>query len=119
MLLRCHRRRYEQQSEFERERIIEMMEAGWSARRGRLGSAQIGRSDLTGLVGCCPDTSSTFTTGPCASPNHRKATGSKICGIVAPIICAANDTYQSTPPFGVVSLTTGLNCNGMEPGHLQ
>ncbi|GFX56321.1 uncharacterized protein TNCV_2242531 [Trichonephila clavipes] len=42
MPLRRFRRQYEQQSQFERGRIIGMMEAGWSARRVAL---QLGRSD--------------------------------------------------------------------------
>lgn len=44
MPLRRHRRQYEQLSEFERGRIIGMMEAGWSARRV---ARQVGRSDFT------------------------------------------------------------------------
>ncbi|GFT03864.1 transposable element Tcb2 transposase [Trichonephila clavipes] len=42
MSLRHFRRQYEQQSQFERERIIGMMEVGWSARRV---ARQLGRSD--------------------------------------------------------------------------
>ncbi|GFW88583.1 transposable element Tcb1 transposase [Trichonephila clavipes] len=42
MSLRRFRRRYEQLSQIERERIIVMMEAGWSARRV---ARQLGRSD--------------------------------------------------------------------------
>ncbi|GFT69363.1 uncharacterized protein TNCV_2142771 [Trichonephila clavipes] len=40
--LRCFQRQYEQLSQFERGRIIGMMEAGWSARRV---TRQLGRSD--------------------------------------------------------------------------
>ncbi|GFW15361.1 transposable element Tcb2 transposase [Trichonephila clavipes] len=40
--LRCFRRQYEQLSQFDRGRIIGMMEAGWSARRV---ARQLGRSD--------------------------------------------------------------------------
>ncbi|GFV64574.1 hypothetical protein TNCV_4965551 [Trichonephila clavipes] len=43
-LFHRHRRRYEQLSEFNKERIIGMREAGWSAWRGAL---QVGQSDLT------------------------------------------------------------------------
>ncbi|GFV82511.1 transposable element Tcb2 transposase [Trichonephila clavipes] len=42
MLLRRFRKQYEQLSQFERGRIIDMMEAGWSARRV---ARQLGRSD--------------------------------------------------------------------------
>ncbi|GFV08839.1 uncharacterized protein TNCV_3820821 [Trichonephila clavipes] len=42
MTLRCFRRQYEQLSQFERRRIIGMMEAGWSARRV---ARQLGRSN--------------------------------------------------------------------------
>ncbi|GFW77840.1 uncharacterized protein TNCV_3404131 [Trichonephila clavipes] len=42
MLLRRFRRQYEQLSQFERGRIIGMMEAEWSARRV---ACQLGRSD--------------------------------------------------------------------------
>ncbi|GFY00725.1 transposable element Tcb2 transposase [Trichonephila clavipes] len=42
MTLRRFRRQYEQLSQFERGRIISMMEAGWSARRV---ARQLGRSD--------------------------------------------------------------------------
>ncbi|GFV44570.1 transposable element Tcb2 transposase [Trichonephila clavipes] len=42
MPLRRFRRQYEQLSQFERRRIIGMMEAGWSARRV---ARQLGRSD--------------------------------------------------------------------------
>ncbi|GFW15579.1 transposable element Tcb2 transposase [Trichonephila clavipes] len=42
MPLRRFRRQYEQLSQFERGRIIGMMEAGWSARRV---AHQLGRSD--------------------------------------------------------------------------
>ncbi|GFV65376.1 transposable element Tcb2 transposase [Trichonephila clavipes] len=42
MPLRCFQRQYEQLSQFERGRIIGMMEAGWSARRL---ARQLGRSD--------------------------------------------------------------------------
>ncbi|GFV74317.1 hypothetical protein TNCV_5127601 [Trichonephila clavipes] len=41
MSLRRHRRQYEQLSEFERGRIIDMMKTGWSARQ------VAGHSDLT------------------------------------------------------------------------
>ncbi|GFU51713.1 hypothetical protein TNCV_1213431 [Trichonephila clavipes] len=70
------------------------------------------------LIGCCPDLGSLFTTGPCVYPNHRKASGRETSDITAPITCAANNTYSPTPPFGVVSRTTGLECYGMEPGRL-
>ncbi|GFU23125.1 hypothetical protein TNCV_3515671 [Trichonephila clavipes] len=98
-------------SEFEKRRIIGIMEAGWSARKI---SRVVVRSDFsvksivgTSLIrrpvsGCprqtnrredshikrhaCsrktnipidlwPDTSSTFITGPCVFPNHRKVLG--------------------------------------------
>ncbi|GFU41887.1 transposable element Tcb2 transposase [Trichonephila clavipes] len=49
MPLRRFRRQYEQLSQFERERITGMMEAGWSARRV---ARQLGRSD------CVPTASS-------------------------------------------------------------
>ncbi|GFU66748.1 transposable element Tcb2 transposase [Trichonephila clavipes] len=42
MPLRRFRRQYEQMSQFERGRIIGMMEVGWSARRV---TRQLGRSD--------------------------------------------------------------------------
>ncbi|GFU01863.1 transposable element Tcb2 transposase [Trichonephila clavipes] len=42
MPLRRFRRQYEQQSQFERGRIIGIMEAGWSARRV---ARQLGRSE--------------------------------------------------------------------------
>ncbi|GFT09980.1 uncharacterized protein TNCV_1114411 [Trichonephila clavipes] len=44
MPLRRHQRQYEQLSEFERGRIIGMMETGWSARRV---ARQIDRSEVT------------------------------------------------------------------------
>ncbi|GFW17764.1 hypothetical protein TNCV_1133641 [Trichonephila clavipes] len=44
MPLRCHRRQYGQLSEFERGRIIRMMEAEWSAWRV---ARQIGHLDLS------------------------------------------------------------------------
>ncbi|GFV87107.1 hypothetical protein TNCV_5113251 [Trichonephila clavipes] len=37
----------------------------------------------------------------------------------APITCAGYDIHRPTPPLEVVSWTTGLNCNGMEPGRLH
>ncbi|GFX89343.1 transposable element Tcb2 transposase [Trichonephila clavipes] len=36
-----------------------------------------------------------------------------------PFTCAANNTHPPTPPFGVVPRTTGLDCNGIEPGRIQ
>ncbi|GFX62065.1 uncharacterized protein TNCV_2227911 [Trichonephila clavipes] len=42
MPLRRFRKRYEQLSQFERRRIIDMMEAGWSARQV---ARQLSRSD--------------------------------------------------------------------------
>ncbi|GFW32870.1 hypothetical protein TNCV_1774371 [Trichonephila clavipes] len=72
-----------------------------------------------GLIGRCPDTDSNFTMGLSVFLNHRKAPGRKTSGIMAPITCVANDTHLPTPPFGVVSRTTKLDCNGMEPGRLQ
>ncbi|GFV88047.1 hypothetical protein TNCV_3241971 [Trichonephila clavipes] len=48
MSLRRHRRQHEQLSEFERGRIIWVMEAGWLARQV---ARQIKRSDLTNLGG--------------------------------------------------------------------
>ncbi|GFV97755.1 hypothetical protein TNCV_2313401 [Trichonephila clavipes] len=71
------------------------------------------------LIGHYPDTSSTFTTDPCVFLNHLKAPGGGTFGIVARITCAANDTYPLTTSFGEVSRMARLNCNGMEPGHLQ
>ncbi|GFW64792.1 hypothetical protein TNCV_4450941 [Trichonephila clavipes] len=53
-------------------------------------------------MGCGPYTGSTFTTGTFA----------------AHITCVANGTYLPTPPFGEVSCTMGLSCNGIEPGRL-
>ncbi|GFX24889.1 transposable element Tcb2 transposase [Trichonephila clavipes] len=50
MPLRRHRRQDEQLSEFERGRIIGVMEAGWSARRV---ARQVGHSDF--IVRRCPD----------------------------------------------------------------
>ncbi|GFU87862.1 hypothetical protein TNCV_964181 [Trichonephila clavipes] len=44
MSLRRHRRQCEQLPKFKREKIIGMMEAGWSARRV---ARQVGRFDLT------------------------------------------------------------------------
>ncbi|GFW81359.1 transposable element Tcb2 transposase [Trichonephila clavipes] len=44
MPLRHHRSKFKQLPEFEKGRIIGMMEAGWSARRI---APQVGRSDLT------------------------------------------------------------------------
>ncbi|GFT75730.1 hypothetical protein TNCV_3125301 [Trichonephila clavipes] len=42
MPLRCFRRQYEQLSQFDRESIVGIMEAGWSARQA---ARQLGRSD--------------------------------------------------------------------------
>ncbi|GFT91980.1 hypothetical protein TNCV_125101 [Trichonephila clavipes] len=109
------------------------MEAGWSARRV---TRQVCRSDLTVrywdqwtketpftrancLFGRCPDTGSSFTAFPCVFPNHRKVPGRRISDIAVSIMCAANDTHPPTPSFGVVSRMTRLDCNEMEPGHLQ
>ncbi|KFM57432.1 Transposable element Tcb2 transposase, partial [Stegodyphus mimosarum] len=50
MPLRCVRRQYEQLSQFERERIVGMMEVGWSLRRV---ARQLGHSDC--VVGRCWD----------------------------------------------------------------
>ncbi|GFY13803.1 transposable element Tcb2 transposase [Trichonephila clavipes] len=80
MSLRHFRRQFEQLSQFERGKIIGMMEAGWSARRV---ARQLGSSDC--VVRRCwdqwiremsftrrPGTGSTFIRGPCVFSYHTK-----------------------------------------------
>ncbi|GFW66626.1 hypothetical protein TNCV_1370591 [Trichonephila clavipes] len=65
------------------------------------------------LIDRCPDTGSTFTTGSCVFLNYRKAEGlSRRASRMLP-------PPPTTPPFELVSLRTGLYCNGIEPGHFQ
>ncbi|GFU55298.1 hypothetical protein TNCV_4892561 [Trichonephila clavipes] len=75
-------------------------------------------SRANSFMGRCPDLGSLFTTGPCVFSNYRKTPGRGTSGITVPITSSANNTYSPTPPFGVVSRTTGWDCNGMEPGRL-
>ncbi|GFX55035.1 hypothetical protein TNCV_2305581 [Trichonephila clavipes] len=71
------------------------------------------------LIRRYPDSGHTFTTDSSVFSNHCKVSGGRTFGITAPITCNVHHTHSSTPPFGVVSRTMGLDCNGMKPGHLQ
>ncbi|GFX45091.1 hypothetical protein TNCV_3431391 [Trichonephila clavipes] len=55
---------------------------------------------------------STFTTSPCVFQNHRKVPGSRTFGIVAPIMCAVNDTIPDASVLsGVMHDEIGLQRN--------
>ncbi|GFX29588.1 hypothetical protein TNCV_4776601 [Trichonephila clavipes] len=56
---------------------------------------------------------------PESSRTIARRLAEKTYSIAAPITCAVNDNHPPTPPFGVMSRTTGLDSNGMELGRLQ
>ncbi|GFX46397.1 uncharacterized protein TNCV_238591 [Trichonephila clavipes] len=123
--LRRFRRQYEQLSQFERGRIIGMMEAGWPARTPSTDQSfrrPPHRKKCTRIANCFidryPGTGSIFIRDPCVFSNHTKAPGRKTFGIAAPITCAALDAHPSTPPFGVVPRSKKLDLSGMERGRL-
>ncbi|GFU00873.1 uncharacterized protein TNCV_4820001 [Trichonephila clavipes] len=72
MLLRRFRRQYEQLSQFERGRIIGMMEAGWSARRV---VHQLGRSDCV-VRRCWDQCVTTHATAPRSHFSTRQCSAS-------------------------------------------
>lgn len=76
------------------------------------------RVDLTSSLSTI-QTDTTFTTSPCICPYRCKAPFRKTFGIASPIICATNDTHPLSPSFGVVSRSTGLDRNRMEPRCFQ
>ncbi|GFY14054.1 hypothetical protein TNCV_3274861 [Trichonephila clavipes] len=116
MSLRHFRKQYEQ---FESERIIGMMEAGWSARRV---ARQLGRSDCVvrrHLLHWPPSkTQVASSLGDLCLLKPYEGVWLKDIWILASITCAALDAHPSTPPFGVVPRTGKLYCSGMEPGCL-
>ncbi|GFW23728.1 hypothetical protein TNCV_2032711 [Trichonephila clavipes] len=57
--------------------------------------------------------------GPLCLSKPSQGARLKASGVSVPITRAADDTHPSTPPSGVVSHTTGLDSDGIEPGHLQ
>ncbi|GFW47719.1 transposable element Tcb1 transposase [Trichonephila clavipes] len=83
---RRFRRQYEQLSQFQKGRIIGMMD-GWSARRV---ARRLGRSDCVGVRG----------SERCHlhEDQAQDALDRPTFGITAPITCAARDAYPSTPP---------------------
>ncbi|GFY23244.1 hypothetical protein TNCV_3764821 [Trichonephila clavipes] len=100
MLLLSYQRPHEQPSEIRRGIIIRMMEARWSLR----------------VVACQTQAASSLRA--CVFPNHHKTPGRKTSGVAVPITCATN-THQPSPPFGVMSRIKELDCNRMDPDHLQ
>ncbi|GFU74894.1 transposable element Tcb2 transposase [Trichonephila clavipes] len=120
MPLRRFRRQYEQLSQFERGRIIGMLEACWAVRRV---AHQLGLSDC--VVRRCWDqwiremsvtrrpgsghprqvSRSTFTRVPSVFSNLTKTPGLRTFGIAACIMCPALDAQPLIPPFGVVPRT--------------
>ncbi|GFV92665.1 transposable element Tcb2 transposase [Trichonephila clavipes] len=136
MPLRHFRKQHEQLSQFERVRIIGMMEAGWSAKRV---ARQLGCSDC--VVRRCsdqwiremsftrrPDSGRTRQTGPgspftrgylCPYRTVRRRLAEGHLGSRLPLRVLPLTPPPSTPPFGMVPRTRKLDCSGMEPGHLQ
>ncbi|GFV93967.1 transposable element Tcb2 transposase [Trichonephila clavipes] len=136
MRLRRFRRQYEQLSQFERGKIIDKIEVGWSPRHDTL---QFGRSDC--VVRRCWDQwmrEMSFTRKPCPGRSRQISHGENRHivrnarvqptashwppfrhRIATPIMCAALDSHLSMPPFGVVPRTRKLDCSGIEPGRLM
>ncbi|GFT07517.1 hypothetical protein TNCV_2751891, partial [Trichonephila clavipes] len=85
MPLRRFRRQYEQLSQFERERIIGMMEAGWSASQ-LLASAAI-------RVQVAADVPQRRLS------NHTRRLAEVHLGITTPITCVAYGALPSMPPL--------------------
>ncbi|GFW19612.1 transposable element Tcb1 transposase [Trichonephila clavipes] len=109
----CHfRRQYEQQSQFEKGRIIGMMEAGGQLNEGGVMTSGSEKCHLyenqaqDAFDG--PFVEKTATSGNCDFSNHTKAPGERTFGIAAPITCAVLYAHPSTPPFGGVPRTRAL-----------
>ncbi|GFT87559.1 hypothetical protein TNCV_3771761 [Trichonephila clavipes] len=114
MPLRRFRRQYELLSQFERGRIIGMMEAGgWSTGR------QLDSSD------CVPTASSAaiqaqvalLLASPVSTQPYEGAWLKDIWDRGDHYVCCL-EAHPSTPPFGVVLCTRKLYCGERESGHL-
>ncbi|GFX58990.1 transposable element Tcb2 transposase [Trichonephila clavipes] len=83
MLLSRFSRQYEQLSQFEKMRIIGMMEAAWSARRL---ARQLGHSDCvpTASLAVSQEQVTPSLGGPCVSSNHRKRMAEGHLGLRCP-----------------------------------
>ncbi|GFU59620.1 transposable element Tcb2 transposase [Trichonephila clavipes] len=107
------RRQCEQLSHIEKERIIRMIEAGWSAKRV---ARQLGRSD------CVPTVSSAAIQAQAAPSLGAPVSSRTIRRCLAEEHLRARHPFRVlplTPPFGVMPRTRKLDCSGMEPGRLK
>ncbi|GFW40609.1 transposable element Tcb2 transposase [Trichonephila clavipes] len=107
MPLRRFRRQYEQQSQFERGKIIDMMEAVWLARRV---ARQLGHSDCVAQV--APSLGAPVSSGTIRRRIAKKHLGSR---------CPLHE-MPLTPTHLRLRLewcrARGNYCIGMEPGRL-
>ncbi|GFW39999.1 transposable element Tcb2 transposase [Trichonephila clavipes] len=106
MPLRHFRRQYEQLSQFERGRIINMMEAGWSARQV---ARQLGHSDCV-VRRCCDQwiREMSLTRIP-GSGHHRQTNLLKVLHIVRKCMSIANCFIGRHPGTGRPSLGTPVS----------
>ncbi|GFU55039.1 uncharacterized protein TNCV_425471 [Trichonephila clavipes] len=113
MPLRRFRRQYEQLSQFERRRIIDMMETGWSARRV---ARQLGRSDCVAAIQATIHPS---LGPPVSSRNIGRRLAEEHLASRHPLrVLPLRRPPLDTSVWSGATHEETVLCNGMEPGRL-
>ncbi|GFS81300.1 hypothetical protein TNCV_1224911 [Trichonephila clavipes] len=115
MPLHHHRRQYEQLSEFERGKIIRMMEAEWSSCREDRHIIRYAHIEPTSSL-TVVQTQEALSLRTLCLPESSQDTWLMDIWYRGALTCATNHTHSPMSPFGVVLHTTRLNYSGMEPG---